>query len=226
MADGKNSYNKNDYTKALEYFKLAETKSCTDASEWVKKCNEAIKSANEAKEAQTAKQPVETGNTGNAKTGSKKQDKAVGSETVFTDAPLEITGIEFRNSNSMGEVVSDYSEPLNADDMKYLNVRLTVNCALPRGEFELYDFRFYIKLYKPDGTLVLSRVSQQGYTYLSGVKKIPPKSTKVRIGPFIIYGNNDYSVFRQGEYKCEVDWEYKGASDGIKQGITRLLTIN
>lgn len=140
------------------------------------------------------------------------------SQSAGRQARLEITGIEFANTNYDGDYLNSYGSTLYSADMRYLSAKITYNG--PSSEVEK---TVKIKIYKPDGTLDTGSSSPSGYTRQRDVTFKPGTGNTAYLGG---WGNNDQSLYPAGTYTYEI-WidgskEYSGYAYIYSRGATYL----
>ena len=108
---------------------------------------------------------------------------------------IRITNIEFGNTDRDDNIISDYGSTLYASDILFLTPRISYEglCSSSRSE------TFYVKIYKPNGSLDAIPFATPGYTY-SVTKTIYPGNNLMILGGWGFFG----SYYGPGTYRFEV----------------------
>ena len=193
---GINQYNKGEYRIAKDQFTAA--KDCpdkpadNDLDSWISKCNSAIAEANrqaeeerKRREAQQAAQLAQQQSASNAAKGY-----------------MNITKIEFANTDYEGKIVNDYGSQLQAANILYLKPRVHYNGL----SSEAKKLTLYIKLLNPDGTLRTGTDSPEGYTYSDEATVSPGSSHTFTLSG---WGSKSGGSYKPGIHRFEVWYNNK-----------------
>jgi hypothetical protein len=123
---------------------------------------------------------------------------------------ISVTAISIGNANADNKWINSPGEKLSASAIRYLNPVITYDSRI-NGEVTLY-----IKILRPDGTLVVGTSSPSGYTF---TKTRYINSGKDRTWDLYGWGNSDKSTFSSGNWQVEIWYE------GIRIGSTT-VTLN
>lgn len=109
---------------------------------------------------------------------------------------LNITSVEFCNQDYDGNMLNDYGSTLYSSDIRYLKCKLYYN-----GLNESTTKTVYLKIYKPDGTMMSGKQSPEGYTSKQENRKFYSGSSSTEL---LGYGNNTESTYPAGTYRYEI----------------------
>lgn len=155
--------------------------------------------------------------TAGAKTINVKVNQAGGKSNF-----LQVTGAQFANTRS-GAILTDFGEPLYADEMRFLTADLKYNGP---ADYETHNVN--VKIINPNGTLRTTPYSPEGYTYNAKIEFEPGWEQAVYL-PGV--GRGDCSTFDAGLYRIEIyiDDDYTYASNlyiNAKGGNTSYITFD
>lgn len=134
--------------------------------------------------------------------------------TTRTADPMDyvtITGLLIGNTASGGDVEDDFGSYIYAPDMKYATPKLIYNCSRACS-----DITIYTKIYRPDGSMMESSSSPDGYTTLDDAD-FEVGTAKSLVFPG--WGTASGGTYDPGTYRWEL-W-YKG-----KRLISREFTLH
>lgn len=179
-------YNNQKYDDAITRFNLAKSApdkpDSNDIDEWIRKCKQAkqrIEEERERQERARQEQLRQERENANARKGY-----------------LEISRIQFANDSENGPLINEYGSTLYASEIKYLSAKAIISSLATSNR----NITLYIKIYKPDETLLTGVSSPSGYTY-SISKTITPNSTYLLLSG---WGNKNGGSYKPGQYRYEV----------------------
>lgn len=187
-AKGISLYNQKKYKEAINVFEAA--KDCPDKpaahdlNAMIKNCRDAI-SAQEERSIQEQEE-------------AKRRRAAAQRAATSTPSPINIQKTEFCNALD-GKIIDDWGATLYASKMKYIHARITYS----NPSNTPYSADLYVKLYKPDGTLMSGTSSPEGYTYLETIFVKGGNNNSIELGS---WGNKERNAFSTGKYLFEV-WQ-------------------
>ena len=143
---------------------------------------------------------------------------------------MKINYIEFGNTDRSDNILTEFGSPLQAAEVQYLSLRLNYDNLTSK----VHTVKVQVKLFDPDGQLMLSEFSGADYTYDFYIDVLKGNRTMGLGG----WGRNSGGSYRAGTYKAEV-W-YEGrllhtqevellSSDGVsylKVEGARSVTVN
>ncbi len=115
--------------------------------------------------------------------------------TESTSGNLKIMSMEFCNVDYEGNIIDNYGKSLFADEIKYLKPKITYY-GLNASSSET----FYVKIFKPDGTLSQGKTSPDGYTYSTEVTLAMGQNQIELSG----WGNSTGGSYSPGIYNVEL----------------------
>jgi hypothetical protein len=124
---------------------------------------------------------------------------------------INVTSLKVGNADKNNKWITRPGEPLNAEDVRFLNPYLMVNSLISGNR------TFYVKIIEPDGTIKRTPpASPEGYTFLQVRYLTIGKNQDVDLNG---WGSGDQSAYAAGTYTIEV-W-YEGV-----QLITEKITLH
>lgn len=109
--------------------------------------------------------------------------------------PLIINAVEFCNVEDNGNVLTSAGSTLYADKIKYLRPILKYEGLAPGRK------KFFVKFFRPDGTLLDGTSSPSGYSY-SSEYEVEEGSGHSLV--FSGWGNSNGGSYRTGTYRVEI----------------------
>lgn len=113
------------------------------------------------------------------------------------NSTVKITGIDLANVRDDLSIINDYNSSLYTDEMRYLRPRINYNgLAYP------VTTTLYVKIVKPDGTLITGSTSPAGYSYSQEVTFEEGAGHSLEIDG---WGAPEISLYNvAGTYKCQI----------------------
>lgn len=108
---------------------------------------------------------------------------------------FSVTNVTFANVDYDNEVIASYGAQLY-QDTKYLKAKV----EFKRNTKVIKSMRFQVKILRPDGILLKSSSSPNGYTFEQTVKVEGESGRFFTLG----WGNNEATAYRQGTYTYEI----------------------
>jgi len=108
---------------------------------------------------------------------------------------FSVTNVTFANVDYDNEVIASYGAQLY-QDTKYLKAKV----EFKRNTKVIKSMRFQVKILRPDGILLKSSSSPNGYTFEQTVKVEGESGRFFTLG----WGNNEATVYKQGTYTYEI----------------------
>lgn len=198
-------YNVQKYDDAITRFNLAKSApdkpSQNDIDEWIKKCNQAKQRiADEiARQEEAERQRVAEQRERERQEQARQEQLRRERERESANARkgyMEISRVQFANGPGDGSITNDYGSTLYASDIKYLYAKAYIQSLTNTSR----DLTLYVKIYKPDGTLMTGSSSPSGYTN-SFSKTITSSSTYVLLNG---WGNKNGGTYTPGQYRYEI----------------------
>ncbi|MCM1501918.1 MAG: BACON domain-containing protein [Bacteroidales bacterium] len=145
-------YNKGDYNAAKVRFIGAkdcpDKPSDNDLDSWIKKCDTALAEKRQREEEERKRREAER----------KYEYKGY----------MNIHNVEFKNGDSE-TTINKYGEEISAVDAKYIYPRVYYSGLANTSK----DIQIYVKIIKPDGSLMRGKSSPEGYTYSKDITVSP-----------------------------------------------------
>ncbi|MCH5320065.1 MAG: hypothetical protein J1E38_10220 [Paramuribaculum sp.] len=124
------------------------------------------------------------------------------SSVRINSSDIAIKKINFRNSDKDNNVINGYGSTLYSDQMRYLDFQLEYD-----GTSSSQTKSVYLKIIKPDGTMMTGSSSPSGYTSVFSDRTFSSGSNNTMfLGG---YGNNTSSSYPPGQYRIELYWDGK-----------------
>lgn len=196
---GINQYNKGEYRIAKDQFTAA--KDCpdkpadNDLDSWISKCNNAIAEAE--RRAEEARRAEEERRRREAAQLAQQQSAANAAKGY-----MNISTVEFANTESGGTIINDYGSLIKAADVKYLSPRIRYTGLANESK----KITLYVKLYAPDGTLKTGTGSPEGYTYSTDVTVSPGSNRTLALSS---WGNKNGGSYKPGTHRFELWYNNK-----------------
>ncbi len=115
---------------------------------------------------------------------------------------IEITNAVFCNVTNEGTVIDPYGSSLYAGKIKYVKPKVTYTSHLS-GEKKI---KLNVKVLKPDGDMLFSGSSPNGYTYSSEITMKTGSSNTVEL---LGWGNSSGGTYSEGTYTMEFWYKNK-----------------
>ena len=129
-------------------------------------------------------------------------DKKAKEEKAAKTAYMDITKIEFQNSDKNNRVITSAGNTLYDSEIKYIDPILKYNGLLDVEK----EVEIFVKIYKPNGEMDRGNNSPSGYTYSRKVNVKPGKNnTQMLTG----WGTENGGSYVPGTYKYEVWYQGK-----------------
>lgn len=178
------------YSKAITFLQAA--KDCPDkpASDdldrKIQECRDAIKRIEEEKRLAEQRRQEE-----------ENRRRLQQEEAWRRKAYMDIKGMAFGNTTKSDDVITPYGSTLYAQDIKYLCGRITYDGKCSSSK----SLTLYVKIYKPDGTLMSGSSSPAGYTYSWSTTVYSGSGKTMNVGG---WGNDSGTTYTNGTYRWEV----------------------
>lgn len=117
-------------------------------------------------------------------------------ENTAKTIPLIISDISVGNTDSDGNIETDFGHAIYSGNTMYLTPRITYQGLSP-GK----DITLYVKLYRPNGELSHSDTSPSGFSYSKEIRVNSGNDNTVRIGG---WGNSSRGHWSSGIYRFEI----------------------
>lgn len=118
------------------------------------------------------------------------------SQSAGVEPKLEISKIEFANVQKDGTIISNYGATLYSSDMRYLKPKMTYG-----GLTSSQTKTVYIKVIKPDGSLLSGTSSPSGYSQSFNINFSSGSGNTYFLSG---WGADNSSVYNSGTWKYEV----------------------
>ncbi|MCM1177020.1 MAG: hypothetical protein NC308_00835 [Clostridium sp.] len=189
-------YNKGDYNAAKVRFIGAkdcpDKPSDNDLDSWIKKCDTALAEKRQREEEERKRRETER----------KYEYKGY----------MNIHNVEFKNGDSE-TTINKYGEEISAVDAKYIYPRVYYSGLANTSK----DIQIYVKIIKPDGSLMRGKSSPEGYTYSKDIT-VSPNSYQYlylsgwgnKSGGAYVAGTHTFQLWYNGRMIYQQNFTLKG----------------
>ena len=166
----------------------------------------------ECRSALSAKEP---------KSNAPKSPSTQGSKGSSQSSKWEITGVVFGNTDKQGNVLTPFGNTLYSDQMRYLQPRISYKSSASKTLQE----DFYVKIIRPDGTLISGSSSPKGYSYVSTYDVKPGTANTITASG---WGTESSSIYSPGPYTVEIwcDGKKKHSASVVIKAMDYYLTVD
>lgn len=172
------------YTKAITFLQAA--KDCPDKpashdlDKKIQECRDAIKRIEDNKKKEEAERQ-------------RREQEARWAKKAY----MQIESIKFGNTTKSNDIINEFGSTLYAGDVQYLSAKLNYTGLSSASK----SLTLYIKIFKPDGTMMGNSSSPAGYTYSANVHVYPGAGKVLDLGG---YGSSSGTSFVNGNYRWEI----------------------
>lgn len=121
--------------------------------------------------------------------------KPIMPDTPVGNSPLKVTYIAFGNFDAVGNVISDYNQPLRKSACRFIKASVNVSSS------EKGIFKLGMRIVNPDGKAM---VANKGVDYCSATNIEIKKTSKEQEYNLDSYGSDKPGFWKAGEYKVEI----------------------
>lgn len=190
-SEGISLYERGEYEKAIGKFQAAKTcpdkPANDDLDAQISKCRTAIRKAEE--DAERRRQEAER------RRREQEEERRRRLNEARQRGYMEIERISFGNTDENGNVISTYGSAIYTSDLKYLKPRITYN-GLASEKIQLY-----VKIYRPDGSLMTGTGSPDGYTFYDDVDVVEGSGNTLYLSG---WGNKNGGAYASGTHRYEL----------------------